>query len=97
MPKTYKLTPVDQLPGRRTAGERSIYLDALDDALKGGNRLVRIEVPGRKPASVTAALKDAIGRNPRRYGKLAVHQRGEQVYLERRETTRRHSSVRKAA
>jgi len=97
MAKIYKITPVDELPGRRSRTQESIYTEALDDALKSGSRFVRIDVSGRKPASIAAALKDAISRDPRRYGRLGVHRRGDQVFVERRETARGRRTEKKAA
>ena len=97
MAKIYKITPVDQLPGRKATTQASIYTEALEDAIKSGSRFVKIEVSGRKPASVAAALKDTIGRDQRRYGRLVVHRRGDQVFVEQREATGRRGLQKKAA
>lgn len=86
MAKIYKVTPVDELPGRRAKDRRSMYLDVLDEVARTGSRVVKVEISGRKPASITAGLKEAIARDASRYGAFAVHQRGGEVFLERRET-----------
>ena len=98
MARTYKLTPVDNLPGRRqNSAQRSVYLDVLDDVLKSRSDFLRVEVPGPKPASIAAGLKEAIKRDPGRYGTLSVRQRGSQIYLERGEAARQGRAEQKAA
>jgi hypothetical protein len=86
MPKAYKVTPVEHLPTRRHTGVRSVYPDVVDDVLKTGSKFVKIELSGRKPNTLAAGLKDAISRDPERYGAFVVRQRGCQVFVERRDT-----------
>ncbi len=94
----YKITPVDQMPGRRQTGpEGSLYDAALEDVLASKARYVKVEVPGRKPASITAGLKQAIARKPRRYGRLAVRQRGDQVFIEQSESQRQRTTQQRRA
>jgi len=45
---------------------------------------MRTEIPGRKPASITVGLKEAIRRDPNRFGTFAVHQRAGHAFLEKR-------------
>jgi len=84
MAKTYRITPVDELPGRRATSQQSVYLDVLDEATKSASKFMKVEIPGRKPASITAGLKEAIRRDQKRFGSFAVHQRAGQVFLEKR-------------
>jgi hypothetical protein len=57
----------------------------LDEAARSASRFLKIDIPDRKPASIAAGLKEAIRRDPNRFGTFTVYRRAGQVFLGKRE------------
>lgn len=79
MAKEFKLIPAE-IPGRRARGT-DLYEKILEEFSKGAADSVRIEVSDRKPGTIRIGLLKALKSGG---FKVAVHMRGNDVYLEKK-------------
>ena len=83
MVKVFKLVPAE-IPQPRALGAAnygpSLYSDILEAFASSGEKSVRVEVVGRRPATVIMGLRQAIVRGD---SEAVVIQRGSEVYLKR--------------
>jgi len=83
MAKAFRLVPAEipqpRAPGAGNFGP-SLYSDILKAFANSGERSARVEVPGRRPATVIIGLRQATVRGD---SEAVVIQRGSEVYLKR--------------
>ena len=83
MANAFRLVPAE-IPQTRALGAGnygpSLYSDILKAFASSGERSARVEVPGRRPATVIIGLRQAIVRGD---SEAVVIQRGSEIYLKR--------------
>jgi hypothetical protein len=78
-PKSYKLTPVQELPPSKRL-KHSLYDDILDDAVASPERLMKVEVPGKTAKSMYTSFKNRIKK---RNLPIRIRVRDKVLYLEK--------------